>query len=490
MRGGKYALVWSEGAGSKYRDNRLRIGNEPTRDVIIESALDKPDGREPVLHSGARAASGQTLKRCTRRLFRLCSRLDLGRGHKPRAQSLMNIISRLKRIVPAPFRPPLRRCLHSIWPRSRYAHRVQQELETYNAIENVHDLPAIAHYWSEKYVAPLFRPFGFANSIEFFRSYVARICGERPAETVAILSVGAGNCASEINIAEWLRETGIENYRFECVDINPALLKRGASLAEAKGLARYFTFSSFDLNAWRPSGQYHLILAIQSLHHFVDLEILFEKIHELLHPDGYFLADDMIGRNGHQRWPEALKLVNELWGELPDTYKFNHLLKRHEKEYENWDCSKEGFEGIRAQDILPLLVERFTFELFIAFSNVIDIFVDRCFGPNFDPSKEWDRAFIDLVQALDAAQIESGALKPTHMLAAMTKSSVERTKMYKHLSPEFCIRRPDPHVRLRDVTIGSCERPGGYCSSSSRYCFSIGELRSRSSFPSCGSGSL
>ena len=43
-----------------------------------------------------------------------------------------------------------------------------------------------------------------------------------------------------------------------------------------------------------------------------------------------------------------------------------------------------SFEGIRAQDILPLLVERFTFDEFIGFGNVIDPFVDRSFGPNFD----------------------------------------------------------------------------------------------------------
>jgi hypothetical protein len=29
-----------------------------------------------------------------------------------------------------------------------------------------------------------------------------------------------------------------------------------------------------------------------------------------------------------------------------------------------WDCSKVGFEGIRAQDILPLLVKNSRFEAF------------------------------------------------------------------------------------------------------------------------------
>ena len=80
------------------------------------------------------------------------------------------------------------------------------------------------------------------------------------------------------------------------------------------------------------------------------------------------------------RWPEALFQVNELWRELPERYHHNRQLRRMEPEYENWDCSKEGFEGIRAQDVLPELLKRFHFKLFVGFGNVVDIFVDRSFG--------------------------------------------------------------------------------------------------------------
>jgi SAM-dependent methyltransferase len=286
-------------------------------------------------------------------------------------------------------------------------------------------------------------PNGFTDAIQFVRTYLARVCREFPAEPVSFLSIGAGTCSSEINIAEWLRENGIENYTLECADINPRLVEKGRALARQKNLLDRLEFAPFDVNRWKPARQYHAIVAFQSLHHFVELEVLFDKIHTAMHPAGYFLTDDMIGRNGHQRWPEALKFVNQFWRELPQKYTYNHQLKRFEKEYENWDCSKGGFEGIRAQDILPLLIDRFNFELFIVFGNVIDIFIDRGFGPNFDPSNEWDCAFIDRVHALDTVEIEAGRLKPTHMIAAMTKRRVERIAMHKHLSPAFCVRRPN-----------------------------------------------
>jgi SAM-dependent methyltransferase len=353
----------------------------------------------------------------------------------------MDVIPTLKRCIPRRFRPVLRKYVYALFPSLRYANRVQQELENYAGIEEVHDLPPIAHYWSHKYLIPMLEPFGIQSAVELIRTSIARVCTGRPAETISILSIGSGNCSIEIGIAEWLRDQSIENYVFECVDINPDFLSRAQGLAGEKAIASHFTFERFDVNVWQVSRQYDVILAIQSLHHFVELEVLFDKVHRALKPDGYFISDDMIGRNGHQRWPEALKHIRRIWRSLPDKYKYNHSLKTIEKTFQNADYSDSGFEGIRAQDILALLTQHFGFELFIAFGNIIDPFIDRAFGPNFDPADESDRAFIDRIQTLDQAEIEGGRVKPTHMIAVMTKEQSSRTRMHKHLSPQFCIRR-------------------------------------------------
>src|SRR5205823_13892429 len=203
------------------------------------------------------------------------------------------IISVLKHLVPRPLRPAVRKCALVVFPSLKYAARMRNELNTFTGIENVHDLPTIAHYWSEKYLIPIFEPFGFRNSVEFFRNYIGQVCSQKAGSTIRILSVGAGNAATEINIGEWLRENGIENYTFECVDINAEVLKRGEASAAEKGFAGKFTFHAFDVNSWKPPHAYDVILAIQSLHHFVELEVLFDKIHAALKPEGYFLSDDM-----------------------------------------------------------------------------------------------------------------------------------------------------------------------------------------------------
>jgi SAM-dependent methyltransferase len=202
-------------------------------------------------------------------------------------------------------------------------------------------------------------------------------------------------------------------------------------------------FKPISTNGLPPPGTYDGVIANQALHHVQELEHLFNSIKRSMKPGAVFVISDMIGRNGHLRWPEALTVVHEFWASLPEKYKYNHQLKRVEKVYENWDCSTEGFEGIRAQDILPLLVQHFHFDLFIGFGNIIDPFIDRGFGPNFDETCEWDRSFIDRVHERDEGEMIAGRVKPAHMMAVLTKEARESSKYHPPLSPEFCIRWPD-----------------------------------------------
>jgi hypothetical protein len=153
------------------------------------------------------------------------------------------------------------------------------------------------------------------------------------------------------------------------------------------------------------------------LHHFQDLEMLFRKVREAIGGQGVFVVSDIIGRNGHMRWPEALDVIHRIWQTMPDRYKYNHLLRRYESVYENWDCSVGGFEGIRAQDILPLLLKNFRFEVFLAYGNIIDVFIDRAFGHNFDVNNDEDKRFIDMIAELDEALLEAGTVKPTHLIS-------------------------------------------------------------------------
>jgi SAM-dependent methyltransferase len=218
-----------------------------------------------------------------------------------------------------------------------------QELAAYQNKVNGHDLPDIFHYWSNKYLAPIFQEAGFNTIAKFFSSNLLAAKNRTNNSIANFVSMGAGNCDLQVAVARNLIHAGFNNFTLECLEINPAMLERGKQIAKENGVLSNMRFIEVDFDTWKVSKEYDGVMANQSLHHETWLEHLFDQIKTGLHENGGFVVSDMIGRNGHQRLPEAMEIVNKYWSELPESYKFNILLNRFEAEYENWDCSKEGF---------------------------------------------------------------------------------------------------------------------------------------------------
>jgi SAM-dependent methyltransferase len=321
-----------------------------------------------------------------------------------------------------------------------YATRVATEKEVYKDCLDVHDLPPIFHYWSNRHIRPKLEKFGISTPDDLFRQYVEARFQTGTMES-RIASLGAGNCQLEVELALHLVREQHENFTIDCLELNTAMLERGREAAVKAGVAAHLNFIPMDLNTWRPDNEYDTVLANQILHHVLNLEGLFAEVRKSLKTGGSFIVSDMIGRNGHLRWPEALDLVREFWRRLPPSYRFNQQLKRYEEMFEDWDCSGDSFEGIRCQDILPLLIENFHFEFFFAFANIISPFVERSFGRSFDPATPWDKNFIDEVNERDEHEIAEARIQPTHLLAVL---GADRSvpAVFHPLSPQNCLRRP------------------------------------------------
>src|SRR5579883_573012 len=327
---------------------------------------------------------------------------------------------------------------------AEYRMRLEAETAIFNDQVDVHDLPRMYHYWSNTYLRPKLETFGFSNPDQFFATYLERAYAETKERPARFISIGAGNSDTEVRVARMLLDRGITDFTLECLELNPAMIERGRTLAHEQDVGAQVLPMRGDFNLWRPGRRYDAVLANQSLHHVSNLEGLFEAIETSLAPNGRFIVSDMIGRNGHQRWPEALAIVQEFWKELPHERRYNLQLQRDEPAFLDWDCSIEGFEGIRAEDILPLLIQRFDFEFFLGFGNVIDPFIDRSFGHHFDVDSAEDRAFIDRVHERDEAEILAGHISPTHMMAVMRhhRSGIAaQPAVWRHLTPQCCLRR-------------------------------------------------
>lgn len=324
--------------------------------------------------------------------------------------------------------------------RSEYLDRLAAETRIYKDVVDINVLPAIFHYWSNKYLRPMLEEYGVSNPDQFFAKYLRASAERLGTRCPTFVSIGAGNCDTEVRVAKLLSNAGLRQFTIDCLDMNPHMLARGVDMAAREGVAEHIVPVNADFNEWRATREYSAVMANQSLHHVVNLEGLFDEIKCGLSTGGYLVVSDIIGRNGHQRWPEALEAIQNFWRELPESYRYNRQLDRYEDVFDDWDCSQESFEGIRAQDILPLLLERFDFELFIGFANVVDVFVDRSFGHNFDADAEWDRAFIDRLHAFDERGLAAGTLTPTHMMAVLTQQPAAHV-FARGVTPQQSVRR-------------------------------------------------
>lgn len=313
-----------------------------------------------------------------------------------------------------------------------YQDRIASQIAQYAETVNMHDLPEIFHVWSNVHILPgLKEVFGTDSVNDFYaRAFIESRDATRPqkqfgrrVEPGRILSIGCGDGGVEIAVSKILIEKGIKDFQFVCADLSPILLGHLKAAVVKEGLDRYFEPVESDLNQIAIPGHFDMIMANHSLHHIEGLEALFSYSHERLKDGGIFATSDMIGRNGHMRWPETESVVQAIWPLLKPEQRYQVQLQRLEERYINHDCSTEGFEGIRAQDILPLMIDKFHPYRFMACGGFIDLLVDRGYGHGFKRDDERDVALIEFLGNLNDMMLDSGMVKPTIMLAWFTKDN-------------------------------------------------------------------
>jgi len=323
-----------------------------------------------------------------------------------------------------------------------YKSRVESQIRQYEFVENMHDLPPIFHLFSHDHIRPRAQEVFDSDSIPgLFASGLSQ--GAPRSGSYRFVSIGSGDASYEIDVARAMVADGYVDFTIECTEISPFMNGRAREQIAAAGMTKHLTVTQTDINTWVSDKLYDGAMTHHALHHIVELEHLFLNVKRALKPGANFVVADMIGRNGHMRWPEVLEYVEQIWSFLPEQKKLNHQLKRLEASFVNFDCSSEGFEGIRAQDILPLMLDQFSFRSFAAWGGLIDIFIDRAFGWNFDPKNDADRNLIAFIARLNEDLIQAGRIKPTQMFAIVTPSPViAPPRLYAGLTPEFAVRWP------------------------------------------------
>jgi SAM-dependent methyltransferase len=321
-----------------------------------------------------------------------------------------------------------------------YEEQVRQQIEQYRDTENMHDLPAVFHVWSSDYILPGLKQVFGADDINAFYVLAFEEAASHGSHAPVFLSLGCGDGGVEIGIARTLLQRGMRAFRFICYDLSDILLGRFRAALPPE-LESYFELVAGDLNAHVFETKFDAVMANHTLHHIVDLEGVYRTTFDCLTDHGIFVTSDMIGRNGHMRWPEARLFVDFFWPFLTQRQRRNVLLRRQEAAFVDHDCSGEGFEGVRAEEVLPLILRQgFHPWKFLGFGGMVDVFVDRCFGPGFDVKNPDDVFLARRIGFLNEILLDAGLVKPTMMLAYFTKADRNDSMQYRNRSAVMSVR--------------------------------------------------
>ncbi|GAA4543254.1 SAM-dependent methyltransferase [Amycolatopsis samaneae] len=320
-----------------------------------------------------------------------------------------------------------------------YDQRLAKERETFAGQHELHlDLPPSAHHWSARHLRPKFDALGIPGIDELIIGEI-RDRARRAKRDVVVLSLGSGNGDQELGWLRALAETGDVGVRLRLLELNPDMQDRAREAARAQGVEDRVEFILGDFNTWRADAGHDVVVGFHALHHVLDLEHLYGQIRDSLDPDGVLVVHDMIGRNGHRRWPEALEVVERIWATLPPRLRRNAVTGEIDEQFDDLDCAVDSFEGIRAQDVLPVLLDYLHPSLFLGYANVVDPFTDRIYGHNFDLSDPGDRALLDHIGDLDDSLIDLGIVTPTH-LTALFHPAPQPLRVYGNRTPERSVR--------------------------------------------------
>ena len=161
-----------------------------------------------------------------------------------------------------------------------YEARIRAQIAQYANPEGLLKLGPIYHYWIAKHIHPRMCTVLGAPDVLLFFARSAAEAFRQPGP--AAESEPPGECEYQIALIKKLLEMGETDFVLEALELSPVRSERARERARKEGVERYLTISEADLNSWVPERKYSIVIAKDTLHHVLELEHLFDSVHEAL----------------------------------------------------------------------------------------------------------------------------------------------------------------------------------------------------------------
>lgn len=233
------------------------------------------------------------------------------------------------------------------------------------------------------------------------------------------LSIGCGSGYIERRIID-------KSYSKSMVGID--ISAEALELARREAGDRPIDYRVFDLNRdILEENTYDFVISAAALHHVTNLEHCYRQIHRSLKEGGLLIMHEYVGPNRFQWTEKQLDIVNRIYAQLPDNYKFNHLtgLKQDKVERKPFVhmIKADPSEAVRSSAIVDVLKEFFdVIEIKKIGGALLHPLLEGVIG-NFPDNDRLSNELLRMLVSLEERMIDSGSLDADFLALAARKGS-------------------------------------------------------------------
>jgi SAM-dependent methyltransferase len=226
-----------------------------------------------------------------------------------------------------------------------------------------------------------------------------------------LLVLGAGSGWLERALAE---KDGIGS--ITACDFAPATVAAAEIAAHRAGQDRIrYLVINLETEAL-PGGPFDAIVANDVLHHIMDLEGLYARIHDALAPEGKLLFNEYVGPNRFQYSDARMALINRYFRLVPDHLRFQpywrSLFWRRPRVDPAGLIADDPTEAVRSEDVLPLARKFFDTEAEYPYGGGLLNPLLFEIITNFDEQNPYDAGLLRMLCDAEDRLTRSGAIEP------------------------------------------------------------------------------
>ncbi len=237
----------------------------------------------------------------------------------------------------------------------------------------------------------------------------------RPASRLLTLGCGGGN------LERIILRLGKADH-IDAFDESPKSIDLARQLADREGFSDRIDYTVANVNAvGLPAERYDAVVVRMALHHFENLEHVFEQVRHALRPGGSFMINEFVGPSRFQWTNLQLELMNRLFVGLPKEIRHRAPVERIQRPILQDVMARDPSESVRSSEILTVLADYFEIVDLRPYGGTLLHVLLSYILPLLDLDSEEHRALLRRMMLFEKTLIERGEL-PSDFVFAVARA--------------------------------------------------------------------